>query len=121
MSRGKWEDLVSIISDLPNYATVTHFPYDTLGIIALVVLFLMAATSHDLWLELLGPPLWKTLHMAVYIAYGVLPLAHVTYLARALTLPAVASFALASFAWMAAATALLVLLAIRMMRKRLVI
>lgn len=72
LSRGKGADLVSIISNLPNYATVTHFPYDTLGIIALIVLFLMAATSHDFWLAFLTPPVWKALHMAVYVAYGVL-------------------------------------------------
>lgn len=56
-----------------------------------------------------------------YIAYGFLPLAHITYVARALTLPAFAPFALVSIAWMAVASAVLLLLAIRMMKKRLVI
>jgi nitrite reductase/ring-hydroxylating ferredoxin subunit len=42
-----------------------------------VILFLMAATSHDFWLRSLTPPTWKLLHMAVYIAYGLL-VAHVT-------------------------------------------
>jgi nitrite reductase/ring-hydroxylating ferredoxin subunit/DMSO/TMAO reductase YedYZ heme-binding membrane subunit len=72
LSRGKGWDLVAIIADLPNYASITHFPYDTLGIIGLVVLFLMAATSHDFWLRVLTPPAWKGLHMAVYVAYGLL-------------------------------------------------
>jgi nitrite reductase/ring-hydroxylating ferredoxin subunit/DMSO/TMAO reductase YedYZ heme-binding membrane subunit len=72
LSRGKWSDFVAIVTDLPQYASITHFPYDTLGIIGLFVLFLMAATSHDFWLEFLTPPVWKTLHMAVYVAYGVL-------------------------------------------------
>src|SRR3954471_10690318 len=30
----------------------------------------MAATSHDFWLAFLSPPVWKSLHMALYIAYG---------------------------------------------------
>jgi lipooligosaccharide transport system permease protein len=56
-----------------------------------------------------------------YVAYGFLPLAHVTSIARALTLPAVAPFALVSLLWMVVATALVMFLAIRMMRKRLVV
>jgi nitrite reductase/ring-hydroxylating ferredoxin subunit len=34
------------------------------------VLFVMAATSHDFWLAMLSPRIWKTLHMALYAAYG---------------------------------------------------
>ncbi len=37
----------------------------------------MAATSHDFWLANLTPPVWKSLHMLVYAAYGLL-IAHVT-------------------------------------------
>jgi nitrite reductase/ring-hydroxylating ferredoxin subunit len=33
-------------------------------------LFVMAATSHDFWLAFLTPPVWKSLHMALYLAYG---------------------------------------------------
>ena len=32
------------------------------GLVALVVLFLMAATSHDFWLSQLTAPVWKRLH-----------------------------------------------------------
>ena len=32
----------------------------------------MAATSHDFWNNILGPRLWKGLHMGVYAAYGLL-------------------------------------------------
>src|SRR5205085_7034587 len=28
--------------------------------------------SHDFWLALLTPRIWKALHMALYVAYGVL-------------------------------------------------
>jgi nitrite reductase/ring-hydroxylating ferredoxin subunit len=37
----------------------------------------MAATSHDFWLHNLTAPVWKRLHMLVYVAYGLL-IAHVT-------------------------------------------
>ena len=40
------------------------------GIVAFLVLLAMAATSHDFWLVFLGPPVWKALHMAVYVAYA---------------------------------------------------
>lgn len=56
-----------------------------------------------------------------YLAYAILPLTHVTLLARALTLPAVAPSDLISLAWLSVATVLLLLLAIRMMRRRLVV
>ena len=35
-------------------------------------MFLLAATSHDFWLAFLTPRIWKALHMALYVAYGVL-------------------------------------------------
>ena len=72
LSRGKWPDFVAFVTNLSNYGSITHFPYDTLGMIGLLILFLMAATSHDFWLLFLTPSVWKGLHMAVYGAYGVL-------------------------------------------------
>jgi sulfoxide reductase heme-binding subunit YedZ len=51
---------------------LTAFPFETLGLAALVVLFLMAATSHDFWQKNLSPGVWKGLHMLVYPAYGLL-------------------------------------------------
>jgi nitrite reductase/ring-hydroxylating ferredoxin subunit len=38
----------------------------------------MAATSHDFWLANLTAPVWKSLHMLVYVAYALLVL-HVTF------------------------------------------
>jgi nitrite reductase/ring-hydroxylating ferredoxin subunit len=38
----------------------------------------MAATSHDFWLANLGAPVWKSLHMLVYVAYALL-IFHVTF------------------------------------------
>lgn len=51
-------------------------PFEVLGFFALLIFFLMAATSHDFWLANLGAGVWKTLHMLVYLAYG-LVVAHV--------------------------------------------
>jgi nitrite reductase/ring-hydroxylating ferredoxin subunit/DMSO/TMAO reductase YedYZ heme-binding membrane subunit len=66
------QNLANEITDWPNYLKFVGFPYKTLGIVALLTLFLMAATSHDYWLNFLSPPAWKALHMAVYVAYGIL-------------------------------------------------
>ena len=53
-------------------------PFQLFGFFALVILFLMAATSHDFWLANLSAPVWKALHMLVYVAYALLVL-HVTF------------------------------------------
>ena len=53
-----------------NYATFLDFPFKALGLGALFVLFVMAATSHDYWLAFLSPRVWKALHMTLYVAYG---------------------------------------------------
>jgi DMSO/TMAO reductase YedYZ heme-binding membrane subunit/nitrite reductase/ring-hydroxylating ferredoxin subunit len=69
---GRLNPLVSLLVANPHYLSFIGFPFEALGILALAVLFLMAATSHDFWLAYLGPPVWKGLHMAVYVAYGLL-------------------------------------------------
>lgn len=56
--------------------TLAHFPFEPFGAVALLIFFLMAATSHDFWLRNLGPAFWKGLHLSVYVAYG-LVIAHV--------------------------------------------
>jgi nitrite reductase/ring-hydroxylating ferredoxin subunit/DMSO/TMAO reductase YedYZ heme-binding membrane subunit len=58
--------------------TIGSLPFQAFGFIAFVILFLMAATSHDFWLANLSAPVWKTLHMLVYLAYALLVL-HVTF------------------------------------------
>lgn len=50
-------------------ASLSAFPFELLGFFALVVFFVMAATSHDFWLVNLSPRVWKWIHMAVYPAY----------------------------------------------------
>lgn len=72
------DPLVSIFVSNQQYFSVRHFPFQTLGFFALLILFLMAATSHDFWLRNLTAPTWKRLHMLVYVAY-VLLIAHVSF------------------------------------------
>lgn len=67
---------VSLLTSNPEYTAFGGFPFESLGLAALLILFVMAATSHDFWNGVLGPRLWKWLHMGVYAAYGLL-VAHV--------------------------------------------
>jgi DMSO/TMAO reductase YedYZ heme-binding membrane subunit/nitrite reductase/ring-hydroxylating ferredoxin subunit len=59
-----------------DFRSISRFPFELFGFGALLILCLMAATSHDFWLKNLGPAVWKRLHQLVYLAYGLL-LAHV--------------------------------------------
>ena len=68
--------LVSLFISNPRYESLSGFPFEVLGFIALIIMFLMAATSHDFWNANLGPGVWKALHMGVYFAYGLL-VAHI--------------------------------------------
>lgn len=74
---GNMNPLVSLFVSNTRYASLADFPFQALGFFALLILFLMAATSHDFWLHNLTAPVWKRLHMLVYLAYGLL-VAHVT-------------------------------------------
>lgn len=73
---GNANPLVSLFISNPRYGSVADFPFQALGFLALMILFLMAATSHDFWLRNLSAPVWKRLHMLVYVAYALL-VAHV--------------------------------------------
>jgi methionine sulfoxide reductase heme-binding subunit len=66
--------IVSLFVSNPRYDAIGAFPFESLGAAALIVLFLMAATSHDFWLNNLSPAVWKTLHMLIYPAYGAIVL-----------------------------------------------
>ncbi len=69
---GDANPIVSVFTSNQNYQSISEFPFQILGFIALVILFLMAATSHDFWLKNLSPKVWKGLHMLVYVAYALL-------------------------------------------------
>jgi sulfoxide reductase heme-binding subunit YedZ len=71
---GDVNPLLSVLTANPRVDSVSQFPFELLGLVALVILFAMAATSHDFWLANLTPPVWKALHMLVYAAYGLVVL-----------------------------------------------
>jgi len=68
--QGTLPNLLTELMTWADYGKFIGFPFKVLGIAALLVLFLMAATSHDFWLAFLTPRAWKALHMALYVAYG---------------------------------------------------
>ena len=73
---GDIDPLLSIfVSDAG--ARASAFPFQAFGFVALLVLFVMAASSHDFWLAALTAPVWKALHMLVYPAWLAL-IVHVT-------------------------------------------
>ncbi len=61
--------IASVLTSNTNFGSLPAFPFQILGLIALIILFLMAITSHDFWLHSLSPLVWKSLHMMVYVAY----------------------------------------------------
>ncbi len=71
-SMGNVNPLISLFTSNGNYDSLVRFPFQILGFFALVIFFLMAATSHDFWLKNLSPKVWKGLHMMVYIAYALI-------------------------------------------------
>ena len=75
-SQGNINPLVSMLAGSHEFDSISSLPFQPLGFFALIILFLMAATSHDFWLSNLTPPVWKALHMLVYVAY-VLAILHV--------------------------------------------
>src|SRR5881409_3898835 len=75
---GDTNPILSIFRGSPVTGSIAGVPFQPFGFFALVILLLMAATSHDFWLANLTAPVWKALHMLVYVAYGLLVL-HVTF------------------------------------------
>ncbi len=71
---GAVSPLASLLQGAPASRFPAEFPFEWLGLAALCILVLMAATSHDYWLSVLSPRAWKTLHMLVYVAFGLLVL-----------------------------------------------
>jgi nitrite reductase/ring-hydroxylating ferredoxin subunit/DMSO/TMAO reductase YedYZ heme-binding membrane subunit len=75
---GDTNPILSIFKGSPITKSIAGIPFQPFGFFALLILLLMAATSHDFWLANLSAPVWKSLHMLVYFAYGLLVL-HVTF------------------------------------------
>lgn len=63
---------VSLLTSNTNFGSLPAFPFQLLGLLALIILLLMAVTSHDFWLHNLSPMVWKSLHMMVYVAYALI-------------------------------------------------
>lgn len=62
--------LPAVVDGYASFATIGGFPFEILGLCALLILFTLASTSHDFWLAFLSARTWKSLHMMVYLAYG---------------------------------------------------
>lgn len=74
---GVMNPLVSVLS-AGGWTSAADVPFQLFGLAALTILVAMAATSHDFWLHTLTAPVWKALHMGVYLAYALL-VAHVAF------------------------------------------
>jgi len=68
--------LQALLTANTGFGRALGFPFEFFGIFALIVLGVLAATSHDFWLGFLSPPVWKALHLLIYPAYGAV-VAHV--------------------------------------------
>ncbi len=53
-----------------SYGQFIGFPFEALGIFALLCFVILAVTSHDFWLSFLTPRVWKSLHYLLYPAYA---------------------------------------------------
>ncbi|HEX9793504.1 MAG TPA: ferric reductase-like transmembrane domain-containing protein [Planctomycetota bacterium] len=71
-------DLLGVFTTNTAYGDPARFPFAPFGVLALVILAAMAATSHDSWFRRLGVRHWKSLHMLVYAAYASL-VVHVSF------------------------------------------
>jgi methionine sulfoxide reductase heme-binding subunit len=98
---GNANPVVSVLTTSTGWVTIDRFPFQIAGLIALWILFVMAATSHDFWLRTLTAPVWKALHMGVYVAYSLL-VVHVSFGALQSEVPASTGLLLfAGSAWLA--------------------
>src|SRR4029453_3483564 len=77
-SGGVLNPFVNVLAGNSRYLTPDQLPFQPFGLAALLILFVMAATSHDFWLHNLTAPVWKTLHMGVYVAYALI-VVHVAF------------------------------------------
>ena len=66
---GDTDPISSLFTANPNYNSFRNFPFQILGFFGLLILFAMAASSHDFWLKTMTSKVWKTLHRFVYLAY----------------------------------------------------
>lgn len=77
-SYGVADPYVLLLTANTSYTRVSGFPFEIFGVVAILILILLAATSHDFWLSFLTPPVWKALHMSIYVAYAAVVL-HIAF------------------------------------------
>lgn len=75
---GPLNPFVSLLVSNSLYTSIPGFPFEAFGLGAFAILLVLAATSHDYWLNNLSAPFWKALHMLVYVAFA-LVVAHVAW------------------------------------------
>ena len=68
-SYGPYDRFEMLLRGNTSFFQAHGFPFELFGIFSLLILLLLATTSHDFWLRFLTPPVWKALHMALYAAY----------------------------------------------------
>lgn len=67
---GNRNPVSAVVAGYDSFASISGFPFEVLGFLALIIFFVMAATSHDFWLKNLSPRLWKDIHMLAYVGYA---------------------------------------------------
>jgi nitrite reductase/ring-hydroxylating ferredoxin subunit/DMSO/TMAO reductase YedYZ heme-binding membrane subunit len=63
------DPFVALLTANTSFTRLHGFPFELFGVGALLLMLLLASTSHDFWLGFLTPRVWKTLHMTIYAAY----------------------------------------------------
>ena len=99
---GDLNPFVSVLVGNMRWDSVANFPFQPLGVVALIILFLMASTSHDFWLVNLSAPVWKRLHMMVYLAWALLVLHVGLGVLQAETSPVLAGLVGVGIVWVVA-------------------
>ncbi len=59
---------VALLTSNVSFGQALGFPFEVFGMFTLLILVILAVTSHDFWLSFLTPRVWKTLHMGIYFA-----------------------------------------------------
>jgi DMSO/TMAO reductase YedYZ heme-binding membrane subunit len=62
--------ITSVFLSNRRYELYARLPFKAFGFVALLILFLMAITTHDFWLHNLEPRVWQVVHMMVYFGYS---------------------------------------------------
>ncbi len=70
-SFGDINPIESVITSGGSYENLSDAPFQLFGLLALLIFFVMAATSHDYWNAVLST-MWKSFHMLAYVGYALL-------------------------------------------------